>query len=42
MELYVRDSEKCSYGSTRKVIDKILIDDKLYQKIGICINRWIY
>lgn len=39
MELYIRDSEKCSYGSMRKVIDKILIDDKLYQKIGIYINR---
>lgn len=39
MELYIRDAEKCPYDSMRKVIDKILIDDRIYQKIGIYINR---
>ena len=39
MELYMRDCDKFPYVSMRDVIDKILLDDKLYQKIGIYINH---
>lgn len=39
MELHIRDCEKFPNVSMRKVIDDILINDGLYQKIGLYIDH---